>query len=282
MERKNLYCLIYFCFCILSLSAQNAIFSTNQQLIYNAIEDGVYLVKIDYLLVENETGNHFGRGGKDKFSTIYTVGFRTANGSLFYDKIMKPWSYDDSFQKYKNNYHGLVKNIEIVQRKSNIDSAFVRTISLDTCRVDSLYNNGFILFKETDNGKGFLFNNSEDYNNGWMLWLSIDDDDHTEYPYLHFSIIKVSGNVLNDDSVLNNPPSGNQLILGGLFLVPEITNIGQLTFKVNGIIDKKENKWEIVNFGDAVSFKHESDIGKEDGLTPIEAKDRKKKSKKKK
>ena len=73
--------------------------SGNQQLIENAVKDGVFIVRRCYRLQDN-TGAFFGWQNQNYFGETYSIAIKSKEGYYLTDKAIQPWKYDRKFEEH--------------------------------------------------------------------------------------------------------------------------------------------------------------------------------------
>lgn len=266
----------------------------NQALVEQAINDGVVVVSQSYQLADS-TGKRYGRYGNQEFGTINSVGYRVDSGLVVTDNIARPWEYDENFERYRSGY-----TPELYQtRLCTIgDSA--------ACYPDSAQlaykavADGFYFAPTPTLKRGFSPRSYKGETAGWMAWIyspkEADGEPTGEPQYL---IVKATLHMgaKAQPTVAQTPADGKDYI-GGVFLVPEQTAVGQLTFFLAGmaVMDNDLGEWTIempaaVVEGDK-AYSAKEIVGAANELTPLvkeaiskdglSKKDKKSKDKKKK
>lgn len=266
--------------------AQTFVQSPEQQLVESAVKSGLFIVKQNYCLKNVENGTLYGRGGKNEFGTSYSVGVQLPGAWYLTDMAIQPWKYDSNYDQYEGNEAYLPVNDSSLYWLS-ADTSDYRSVSLHsenvkTLRPDMLYQ----YVDEKQSKDGFLEGNASGEKSGWVIWLTVDKEaDLSKHPQIIYNISRQKIAIEKGKNTSISAPMIKTKILGGVFVLPECTGIGKLTFKLVGVMTKDKDNWAIV-----FPFHTEgSDQVEEDGnsgepakneLTPISSKTEKDNNKK--
>lgn len=260
----------------------------------NGINSGLFISKQSFQICDKETGELFGLNGKKEFGIQYTVGIKIPNGFLLPDKAIRPWLYNNKFDKYKEKYDPVFYQAtfselgEQVQYDS-LDYALTKQQELvDT----TLYR----FSSKTFGGKGFVLENTSGKKEGWIVWITTNKGtDFEQTGNLNYTIYRKNLTINKKECFFEiDKPTIEQEVLGGIYVVPAYTEIGVVEFRLCGIIAPQNDKWKIfcpfIEVKDARTT--EEELNQEEKrkdelpeLTPVEkrndekAKDKKKRKK---
>lgn len=220
--------------------------SSNQQIVESAIQDGFIIIKESYQLEDTVSRQRYGRFGNEEFGETISLGIKMRNGVLLNDKVVHPWDYDENFERYRESHKPIHFKTEYMEFNN-------LTYNPITIRFDSLtVQNDKITFSEnsTFRGKGFEQIDLNEKREGWIVWISgkskIEECDSISNPiYITYrEVIDFSEDL--QKYVIEKPQTDSE-IWGGIFIVPEQTQIGQITFKLVGTLlyDFAENEWAL-------------------------------------
>ena len=230
----------------LSVSAQLfnfAIKTNNQQIIDEALSGAFVKLTQSYELNDTITNEHFGRNGKDYFSQIPFIGIETEEGTLFTKSVFTPWELDIDFSEYEGKYKPQLTQSDF----EILNDGKTHTIkTIDFSNVTENANN-FIILKDTiQNKKGLKLDSVSGGKNGWFVWLT-SDRNLIEVDSVKLLSIKKDIEVpINGEALILSNPDINENIIGGFYLTPAQTEIGQITFILTGIILRNEDGWKLV------------------------------------
>ncbi|WP_163211647.1 hypothetical protein [Bacteroides sp. 519] len=262
------------------------VYSDNQQLVVSAIENSLFVLRQSYQLKDTLTNEYYGRGGRNDFGTLFSLGVKLQQSYCVTDKAIRPWEHDENFNRYRSSNY--VPIIIKTHYKELCDSCYYETLEFHNRLLTEIHPNElYQLTDSTFNKQGFETDTSVGKRNGWLVWLvaanTIEKADSVTVSYIIYR------KELNRETGKNeyeiDAPSTNQHPWGGIFIVPEQTAIGQITFRLAGILMKKEDKWRIItpftlqNAGTTVIEVPEETI---EELTLVEEKSTKKKTRKQK
>lgn len=265
--------------------------STAAQWIEDAVTSSLFLAKQSFCVKDNKTGELYGLNNKDVFGTEVSLGMKVKGGFLITDKAIAPWVYNTKFATYRDNYTPVMVASEFAELESEM-----KFDSLDISKSNEIQKS-FLYFANSDvfSSKGLEIDNTEGTKKGWVVWVcTAQNADITKG--ISPDIICYSYNVESNKSetVEMDTPDGKN-ILGGIYVVPTFHEIGQVEFRLCGLVCEKEGQWNLVF--PFVGWKNESEskstcgVEKDkttdrDSLTPVDdvypanTKKRNKKSKK--
>jgi hypothetical protein len=245
--------------------------SSNQQLIEDAVKDGLFVIRQNYQIKDTSvTPPAYYRWGNDPhLGTVYTLGIKVNSGFYGDNKIMFPWNYNTRYEQYRN----IANYVPVISETSwrSLDSTRYKTtpFSSDSC---SLQSDSLAVYVKSAlfAGRGFHENYSAGNKDGWLVW-AVSDKPASVADTLPFSLLIYRTKLVYEAGKkrheIKNPVTDKK-ILGGLYLVPEVSDIGQIIFKLSGILIKIDNKWNVVipDRNTAASMLQPAQPG---GLTPV-------------
>jgi hypothetical protein len=281
---KKISCLFVFCLLTVIAVGQSLGFSLspNQQLIEDAVKDGLFIVRQNYQLqdITKETPTYYGWNNNPHFGTTYALGVKTVNGFYSDDKVFHPWNYDSHYNQYRSN-NTLAPVISETNYRTLVSPAYAAMpFSKDSCT--SIYDSYFVHVQNSVfKNKGFQVNNTNEEKNGWVVWAISEKSIATEDTIPVSLLIYKTELVFEEgkDRYEIKDPSTDKVIAGGIYVVPEVTAVGQITFRLSGLLLKIEGKWNVVRL-ESVSGDDSSNTP--GNLTPVTREDNDSKKKKKK
>ncbi len=245
---KNNYILtISLAFITLPMNAQFFNFSlrsNNQQLIDEAMKGAFVKINQSYELCDTITNEHFGRNGKDYFSIIPFVGIETERGLILPITSATPWMCDIDYEEYKGQYKPLVTSTQTSKiNKSGDKARIIKQPFVGT----KISKNVLLINDSTQQNLGLKVDTISGNKEGWVIWLS-SNDNLTEIDSVRFSSIKKDIDVpIDGESMRIDKPDISEAILGGIYVTPIQSSIGQITFILTGVIYLDNDDW-VVNF----------------------------------
>lgn len=260
-------------------------YSDNQQIIKDIVINSFVIVEQSYLLQDTVNHQLFGRNNQTEFGKLRGIAVKTKDGYLISNELLTPWDVDEDCKRYLNQYRGVISKTNIfeisdtivsqrgiVSRPANSQNQFVSLIN------DTIFQNN-----------GFKIAQTSSQTEGWLVWLTAKNDieslkagDNVTYQ-IYKKDLNVSVDSICYDVV---SPTTENKIIGGLFIVPGQSQIGNIVFNLCGIVINVEGRWKIIlsNFNNTIS--NSATIENEDiNLTPVnntsEPKKKEKKTKKK-
>lgn len=273
---------ILFLSSVLTSFSQEIVKSQGQLLVEQAIDKGLCIVRQSYQLEDTITRKRFGRYGKDEFGAYSSLAIRTSDGYIVDSQLLSPWETDSNFSRYRTSHKPVIAQAYSKELGDSIMSPI-------TFSTDSLNFGQLRLTKLCPQDSSFVGFDNKRYispTEGWVVWLSNDStiSESIGLKKPDFTIFKRTVE-FNPDTVsykIDTPNISKQL-WGGIFVVPEQTEIGQITFFLGGVIVREieSNEWILVTpVGQTTTVLARP----EEELTPLRQQpvDKKKKNKKKK
>jgi hypothetical protein len=256
-------------------------------LIEDAVRDGLFVIRQNYQIKDTSTmpPTYYRWGNDPHLGTIYALGIKVHGGFYGDNRVLLPWNYDTRYGEYRNAVNYVPVISETNWRLP--DSAHYKTMpfSSDSCswQSDSL---AVYVKSAMFAGKGFCENYSTGEKDGWIVW-AVSDKLTSATDTLPLSLLIYRMKLVYETGKKRyeiKNPNINKEILGGLYVVPEISGIGQITFKLSGILIKIDNKWNVVTFdgNTAASTLQPVQRGGLTPVTPAETQDNADKKKRKK
>lgn len=240
--------------------------SANQQLIEEAVRKGLFVVRQAYQLEDTtaESPAYYGRDGKSYFGQTYSIGARLNRGYVIDARLVAPWLEDTHFEEYRHStqYRPVISRTEyrdiqeityhpLAFRAENRDSVPKGSVCQQQ---DSLFSAGFSLWEE------------EGLCKGWVV-LAVGEKPLNENDSVKISLLiyRTEVNLEADKQLYEiKAPATSLSVMGGIYVSPVVTGIGQLSFRLAGLVQQIEDKWYIMGVKEATATDSVSG-----SLTPI-------------
>jgi hypothetical protein len=241
------------------MTAQIAGFSisSNQQLIEDAVKDGLFVLHQYYRLQDTTaaTPSFYGWGDLPHFGDTYSLAVKTVGGYFSGNQTIHPWMYDSKFEEYRDSrqYAPVISTTEY----KLTDSVAYSPLAFKNIAFTSVSDNRVYRMQDTAtfSGKGLCPDYTVGEKKGWLVW-AVSDKPLSESNTQKLSLMIYRSELVFDAGkelyeVKN--PSTEKIVLGGIYILPEITGIGQVTFKLLGFLHNENNKWNVVKLKDPSS-----------------------------
>lgn len=232
-----------------------------------------FLSRQSFQVCDKNTGELYGLNNKNEFGTEITLGVKVKGGYVLTDKALHPWKYNDKFGTYKDSYDPVPFQSEYSEVEEN-----TRYDSLDIAQDhvnDLLQATCYLIKSNCLAGQGLDIDSMEGAKVGWAVWTIVDDDkDLNKTARLTLICSNNKLEAKKDGKVDVEAPDGKKA-LGGIYVVPTVTGIGVLEFRLCGIMVESDGKW-CIRFpfiGNEKLFMQESKSQVKD--KPIEESDKK-------
>lgn len=242
---RHYFVILLFLIGISEVYGQISFKSNNQQFIENSIKPGLFLSRQSFQICDKETGELFGLNGKKEFGVQYTIGVKCHEGFFLVDQAVRPWLYNNKFEKYKAKYDPVFYQAMFseIGGKANYDPLDY-TLTKQEILVDTtLYQFSSRTFK----GEGFKLENSMGEKDGWVVWITASrQTDFEEAADLSYTIYKKDIKIdYKGQSFDLEAPNVDRIIVGGIYVVPVYVNIGVIEFRLCGVLVSQNNQWKI-------------------------------------
>ena len=218
--------------------------SNNQIFIEQALQQTFVKLKQSYQLQDTIHNEIFGRNEKDYFSIIPFIGVRTQQGLLITLDAVHPWKQDDDFKTYDGQYTPIVFQTRLTYLSSELESVLANPV-VNEANIQRLTKSPFALYVDTLNHKGLSCDTVAGSKLGWMVWVI---DMKTENRPDSIQLISYKKELFikqATDTISVDIPNENQSVLGGIFVNPVQTNVGQITFLLTGVAVNKHGIWTL-------------------------------------
>lgn len=257
--------------------------------IEKAVTPALFIFNQSYQIRDKKTGELYGRYGHQEFGGLSSLGIQISQGIILTDKALTPWIYDQNFKKYKDKYEPVL----FKSTYKRLDSTTETPLELSNVSEITLQDSILHEFSLTEfHNEGLVIDTVAGRKEGWVVIITNDSIRNNSARY-SCQIIKKEFEIKPEVSkfevdVLHSSNS----VVGGLYLVPSVSKMGVLEFRLGGVLVNKNTKWEIIcPFADvktritAQPADKDKLLGEDKELTPIEGqkidiKKRKKKNKK--
>lgn len=249
--------------------------TNNQQLIEEAVRDGLFLLRQDYQLKDTVSGKYYGRGG-DVFGSVYALGVKLRGGYCLADRGVHPWEYDANFNEYRSVYVPVMYKI---YRREMAGATMTECPAWEGKQVRELVSGKFSFIEDSlFRNEGFETDLTAGKKAGWFVWVVSGKtlEEATPGTEVSYTIYRKELDIReNVGEYAIDAPSTNQKVWGGIYVVPVRTAVGQITFRLIGVMDKQENQWIMFTpFGKLpVAVTKTTPGGKKEVLTPVERKE---------
>lgn len=214
-------------------------------LIENAIKQGVILFREDYQLLNEDDEPIANKAGQDCYGRSYTCGVRTGESSFLVIKdCVAPWTNQSIVKSEKRHpeisYSGFLtlSTIDFEQFDLDPESA-EEVIPNHIYRVEGSEVEGFDVDPESGRKKGYA------------VWLKAENSfcltsvpSGLSLDIAPFNINTRAGSYVYD---VEKQPEGN--VVGGVFITPRVDKVGKISLYVNGLFEKRGGVWKFISLG---------------------------------
>lgn len=244
--KKVIVLLFFNCLLINAFSQANRIlFTSEQEFILKATDSVLYIIRQDYVLRDTISinPNEYGRGGREYFGRIYTLGI-VSEGKLWCDaKVNNPWLFDPNYNQFQHldTIRPVLSKIAIRQINSrNFVNLDLQIITKQT-EYDSLLNKLVITNYIPKNQMKSIANIKETKDStGWLLLAYTNDEiSKNDSCNINIAIYKSQPRFKQNSCEAEiKQPIVTQNLLGGFYFNTNIS-IGKIDVIFSGILNKR-------------------------------------------
>lgn len=248
--------------------------SNNQLIVEDCVKIGLFISKQSYQVCDKKSGYIYGLHGNKEFGIQYTIGVKVPNGFVLVDQAVRPWIYDDNFKKYEEEYDPLFyeANYSDIKEDLKYDSLDYSLTKQEILIDTTIYR----FTSKSFNNEGFALDNRAGEKEGWIVLIkSNQDSDFDGAGGLDFIIYRKEITIEGGCQLYDlNRDTSDENILGGIFVVPSVTKIGIIEFRLCGILTCQNDQWKIacpfVGLKDSLANIGKNDEGTNDDADPSE------------
>ena len=216
--------------------------SNNQVFIEQALQQTFVRVNQSYQLQDTVHNEIFGRNEKDYFSIIPFLGIRTQQGLLIDQDAVHPWKHDEDFKVYEGQYKPVVFQTQLTYLRSKFGSILANPV-VNEANIQQLAKSPVALYIDSLHQQGLTCDTVVGSKSGWMVWV-IDPQTESHPDSIRLVSYKKDLFIKHaTDTIRVDTPNENQSVLGGVFVNPVQTHVGQITFLLTGVAVNKGKHW---------------------------------------
>lgn len=211
-----------------------------------AIQDAFCIIEQSYQLEDKKTNQRFGRYGNEVFGKDRTLAIKIGDGILFNQRVLEPWEYDENYSRYRETHQPIPYHTSIIELDDSIKRIAISEDNL-LKKTDP-----FVLLRDSISMKGLRIGQYHAPVEGWFVWIHSDKEinDYHDSCTISYSIYKKCIEFHEQETSYKvDTPQNIQNIWGGIFIIPEQTEIGQITFKVGGVLlySNDSSSWNLIS-----------------------------------
>jgi len=246
--------------------------NSNQQLIEDAVKEGIFITHRCYQLQDTTADKltFYGWNNLNYFGDTYSLGIKVKGGYYLNDKAFRPWIYDSKFEEYSES-----KQFAPVLSASTYrmleDNTWQQLPYKDVLMKEILTHQVYLAQDSVFHKKGFTIDCTNGVKQGWLVWVVADKpllEQNDQIPSLLIHRNELTFESKKEIYDIKAPPA-NKTVLGGLFILPEFTDIGQVNFLLSGILLHENDKWQVVRVNSPTNSNVTKTPSTDNSLTPV-------------
>lgn len=193
---------------------------------------GLYIIHQKYI-VRTEDGDEKTQNGNDFYGQSFALAVKTESGYYVSDRTATPWFYDDEYSQSSSLEpevsSATITPVHNIQYTDFEDCSYSQIDETPLFEVSSPDEDGFTLLSEADNNLGC----------GYIVWVVASDSksEVNELTTYDFVVNEYEANLSECGVVSIKAPKN---AIGGVFLIPQQSKVGQLTYKLAGVVTKNK------------------------------------------
>ena len=251
------------------------VFGSNQQMIEEAVKDGLFVVRRYYQLQDTTKTEptYFGWNNLPYFGFTYSLGMKVISGYYMDDMAARPWVYDSRYDEYRGNARYVPVISESEYRLHN-DTVYL-TLPFRDRIVGEITKDHICFIQDTVfRNKGFMVDTVGGVKKGWLVW-AVTDKPLSEQPGQALSFLSYRAELTFEagkESYEVRNLTTDKVISGGIYVVPDYSKIGRITFRMAGILAKSGEQWKVIRIMKSSVGGSSGGTGNANELTPINKK----------
>lgn len=208
------------------------------------VEKGVVLIRQDYQLVDPDNDRIYNMDDLDYYGRTYSLGVRLVdNRYMVSTEVVKPWEKD---------LGGNEKFVPRISRTAyrGVKALDYEPLSYDEAESEELLQDRIFAIPGSEEA-GFEIDTQYGNKNGFILWLCAESPlvNGSDLSKLNVSITKLDIRTREDLYLYDVSRQPDDSVVGGVFLTPRSDEMGKVSFRVNGMLQKVGGVWKLVSFG---------------------------------
>lgn len=238
--------------------------SNNQQLVEEAVQRGLMLVKQEYVVQDTVTGQKYGLNDQDDFGSWVSFCVLVKDGYVTSQRLIEPWKQDVQFQRRAGS---LVPLRSSTSFRTVQDTQWQQASLLDPAEIFAMEDAGWVSVKDSCfAGEGFLLAESAGKREGWLVWLASDKADRDEWDAARLSLVSYRYQIdLSSENPMVESPKTDKSVIGGIYVEPVFDPIGVVRFELGGVLVKEGAAWQLLG----VPEEYSQAVEETGALTPL-------------
>ncbi len=219
--------------------------SGNQQLVVDAVKEAMFISRQSYTVVANSDAGVQANEDVQELGVQYTLGVKLLGGVCLNDAAVRPWLYDDSNAEYGDTHRPVCNSgayFEVADTVKRGELLYDTTAYIDVIK-NTLYWFPVSNFESHGLRPDTTLGDKE----GWLVWLSVKKDTQKEsFGAPQFVAYKKNFTIssVNNSFIIDAPTAAKDL-LGAIYVVPTVTKVGTIEFRLCGIVYPQKDGWRL-------------------------------------
>lgn len=246
--------------------------SSETLLLEKTLSDGLLLIRQEYQLEDTLTLKRYTLDNRSDFGSVVSFAVLTEYGYITMNDIISPWERDSQYEQYNGSQYRPVLSKTLIRTVK--DSTWCDAALISPQYVSQIKDSKWVEVQDSLYAGGLSIDYSNGKKDGWIVWLT-SEKNHNDSSALSLATYRqtLELSYKDSDDIAIKSPNTNSNVFGGIYINPCFGRIGQIIFKVCGIIVKKNNSWVLLRCTSGLSaeesFAEKSDKDKTPALTPL-------------
>lgn len=216
--------------------------------VIEAVKEGMVVIKQQYQLKDIKKGSFHGKNAAEHFGETYSLALKINQGLQLTLPAVTPWLYDEDFTMINSRENRKYEPVLYESFLRSVDEKTFRKIYIESAYITPVEDSVLFAFDQGTRDFGFKMRGCTGEKNGILVVC------HTQEPLAENDTTKImlsqrkcTFNFTDSVSTLYKLPKLEmQNIVGGIWLVPEVTAIGVVTYYVSGVmVLTPEGEWRL-------------------------------------
>lgn len=234
--KRSFSLLLCLLFALAPAAAQRVVKSAEQQLVEDAVRDGLFCVRSGFQLRQVGSDEYFGRNGREEFGASYAIGVKLPGGYCLSAPSVRPWDYDEAVQDFAADYAPVPYVTEMAPLSQSLQ---FQPLEQDAGKAQALSSELLYRFEaKTFGDTAFVTDPYRGEKEGWAVWVTMEGT-AGQGAVTDFMAYRHRLDVVSDSTSYAIPKPmvvGNREVVGGVYVVPVVTRLGQVELRLCGVM----------------------------------------------
>lgn len=221
--------------------------TTQDPVLQKVVKPGLFIIRQQYQLCNDSKGTYHGKNGMSYFGESFSIAIKINKGYMLTNLSRMPWLVDEDFQEVDARMYNPVLFDGYIRR---VDNKTYEKYKFHDKYISTLVDSLLFDYDTGERDFGFKIDETNGVKKGTLVICYSDTAlvDKADADVM-LSTKAFSMTVSSKDSLTFETQDLNvKNVIGGVFVVPEVSQIGQVNYLIAGVLVKTiKNKWFVVS-----------------------------------